>query len=78
MKYGTATITAPLGPGRSVTAAVYRNLKSFYVDIEKQMLFLYFQNDDVTGPMMQFALSDTVTWTVTCTAGIYSVTVVVA
>lgn len=72
---GTATITATTGPGRTVSAAVYSNVKSFYVDIEKQMLFLYFSNDDVTGPVKQFALTSTVTFTVTVTSGNYAVTI---
>lgn len=72
---GTATVTATTGPGRAVTAKVYTGVKGFFVDIEKQMLFLYQQNDDPTGPMQQFALTSTVTFTVTVSSGNYTITI---
>lgn len=72
---GTATVTATTGAGRTVTAKVYTGIKAFFVDIEKQMLFLYQQNDDPTGPMQQFALTSTVTFTVTVSSGNYTLTI---
>jgi len=78
MLEATCTITAPLGPGRSVTSKVFSNIKAFYVDVQRQMLYLYPQNDDVTGPVIEFALSNTVTFTATITAGAWAVTVSVS
>ena len=69
------TVTATTGPGRDVTAKVFQGIKAFFVDVEKQMLFLYPQNDDVTGPILQFALTSTVTFTATISNGNWTVVV---
>jgi hypothetical protein len=72
---GTATITATTGAGRAVTSKVITGIKAFFVDIAKQMIFFYQINDDPSGPMQQFALTSTVTFTVTVSAGIYTLTI---
>ncbi len=72
---GTATVTASTGAGVAVTSKVITNIKAFFVDIEKQMLYFYQQNDDPTGPMQQYALTSTVTFTVTISSGNYTITV---
>jgi hypothetical protein len=72
---GTATITATTGAGRAITAKVITGIRAFFVDIEKQLIFFYQQNDDPTGPMQQFALTSTVTFTVTVSAGNYTLTI---
>lgn len=76
MPSGTATVTATTGPGRAVTAKVITDVQSFYVNIQKQMLYFYTQNDDQTGPMQQFALTNTVTFTATISGGNWTITVV--
>ena len=75
---GTATVTATTGPGRSVTSKVITLVKAFYVDIEKQMIFFYQQNDDPTGPMQQFALGSTMTLTTTISSGLWTITLSVS
>lgn len=75
MASGTATVTATTGAGVAVTSKVITGIKAFFVDIEKQMLFFYQQNDDPTGPMQQFALTNTVTFTVSVSGGNYTLTV---
>jgi len=70
---GSATVTATTGPGRTVTSKVITGIKSFYVDIEKQMIFFYQQNDDPTGPMQQYALTSTVTFTATISSGLWTI-----
>jgi hypothetical protein len=75
---GTATVTATTGPGLTATAQVLTGIKAFFVDIEKQMLFFYKDNDDQTGPMRQFALGNTMTLTATISAGAWTITVVVS
>ena len=78
MKTGTATVTATTGPGRTVTSLVITGVLCYYVDIAKQMIFFYKVNDDPTGPMQQFALSDTVTMTTTISSGIWTITLSVS
>jgi hypothetical protein len=78
MPTGTATVTASTGPGRAVTAKVISNVKSFFVDIERQMLFFYLINSDPTSPALEYALSNTVTFTATISGGTWTITVVVA
>ena len=70
---GSATVTATTGPGLTVTSKVITGIKSFYVDIEKQMIFFYQQNDDPTGPMQQYALTNTVTFTATISSGAWTI-----
>jgi len=72
---GAATITATTGAGRAITSKVITGIKAFFVDIEKQMIFFYQINDDPTGPMQQFALTSTVTFTVTVSSGNYTLTI---
>lgn len=74
MKVGTATVTATTGPGETVTAGVFRNIKSFTVDIAKQMLFM---TNDATQ-VLEFALGDTMTFTATISAGAWTITVSVS
>lgn len=75
---GTATVTATTGPGLTVTSKVITGVLSYYVDIAKQMIFFYQQNDDPTGPMQQYALSDTVTMTTTISSGLWTITLSVS
>lgn len=75
---GTATVTATTGPGLTVTSKVITGVLSYYVDIAKQMIFFYQQNDDPTGPMQQYALSDTVTMTTTISSGVWTITLSVS
>ena len=70
---GSATVTATTGPGKTITSKVITGIKSFYVDIEKQMIFFYQQNDDPTGPMQQYALTSTVTFTATIASGLWTI-----
>jgi hypothetical protein len=77
MAVGTATVSASTGPGIAVTSKVIANVLSFYVDILKQVIFFYQVNDDQTGPMQQFALSNTVTFTATISNGAWTITLVV-
>lgn len=72
---GSATVTATTGPGNTITSKVITNIKAFFVDIEKQMIYFYQQNDDPTGPMQQYALTSTVTFTVTVSSGNYTIVV---
>lgn len=73
MASGSATVTATTGPGRTVTSQVIAGVKSFYVDIEKQMIFFHRDNDDPTSPMRQFALGNTVTFTATISGGNWTI-----
>lgn len=75
MPTGSATVTATTGPGRAVTAQVISNIKAFFVNIEKRMIFFYLINDDPTGPAREFALTDTVTFTATIATGSWTITV---
>jgi hypothetical protein len=72
---GSATVTATTGPGKTITSKVITGIKAFYVDIAKQMLFFYQDNDDPTGPMQQYALTSTVTFTATISSGNWTITV---
>lgn len=76
MASGNATVTAKYGPGQQATAKVFLNVKAFFVNMEKNMLYLYMQNDDPTGPMREFALADTMTMTTVIAAGVWTITVV--
>ena len=75
MASGSATVTATTGAGVAVTSKVITNIRAFFVDIEKQMIYFYQQNDDPTGPMQQYALTNTVTFTVTVSGGNYTLVV---
>ena len=75
MPSGTATVTATTGAGRAVTAKVITNIQAFYVDIVHQMLYFYLVNADQTGPMQQYALTNTVTFTVVVASGSYTITI---
>lgn len=72
---GTATVTATTGPGRTITSKVISNVKAFFVDIEKRMLYFYLNNSDPTGPMLEYALTGTVTFTATISSGAWTITV---
>lgn len=72
---GTATVSATTGAGVAITSKVITNIQAFYVDIAKQMLFFYQINDDPTGPMQQYALTSTVTFTATISSGAWTITV---
>ena len=75
---GTATVTATTGPGRTVTSKVIQGVKSFVVDIEKQMIYFHLINSDPTGPMQEYALSGTVTFTATISSGAWTITLSVS
>lgn len=75
MPSGVATVTATTGPAKTVTAKVISGIKRFAVDIDKQMLYVNVTNSDPTGPNMEFALTNTVTFTVTVSAGNYTLTI---
>lgn len=72
---GSATVTATTGPGNVITSKVITGIRAFRVEIEDQMLFFYQQNDDPTGPMQQYALTDTVTFTATISNGEWTIVV---
>jgi hypothetical protein len=69
------TVTATTGPGNSVTSKVHTGIKSFAVDVANRMLYLYPDNPDLTGPMIQYALTGTVTFTATISSGAWTVAV---
>jgi hypothetical protein len=75
MPSGTATVSATTGPGKTVTSKVITGIKTFRVDIDRQMLFVNTQNSDADGPNMEFALTNTVTFTVSVSAGNYTLTI---
>lgn len=75
MPSGTATVTATTGPGTTVTSKVITDVKRFSVDIDKKMLYVHVLNSDATGASLEFALTNTVTFTVTVSAGNYTITI---
>lgn len=72
---GTATVTATTGPGRTVTSKVIQNIQSFFVNINKRMIYFYVQGDDPSSPAREFALTATVTFTATIANGLWTITV---
>lgn len=74
MGSGIATVTAKHGPGVQATAKVLTGVKAFFVNMEKNMIYFYLQNDDPTGPMREFALADTMTMTTVIAAGLWTIT----
>lgn len=72
---GTATVSATTGPGRTITSQVISNIQAFYVNINKRMIYFYLVNDDQTGPMREFALTATVTFTATISGGAWTIAV---
>lgn len=75
MAVGVATVSATYGPGRVATTQLIQNIKAFFVNMEKKMIYFYMINDDPTGPMREFALTDTVTFTAVLAAGVWTITV---
>lgn len=75
MPSGTATVTATTGPGKTVTSKVISNIQRFSVDIANKMLYVNVTNSDPNGPVQEFALTNTVTFTVTVSAGNYTLTI---
>jgi len=77
MSSGTATVTADYGPGLTATAKVISGIKTFVVDIEKQVLSFRLSNDDVTSPQLEYDLSGVTTFTATLSgaAGNWTITV---
>lgn len=74
---GTFTVTADTGPDRGVTSKVISGVKSFLVDINRQVLCLHLVNPDPTGPQLEFDLASITTFTATLSgaAGNWTVTV---
>lgn len=78
MATGTATVTAPYGPGRQATAQVISGIQTFTVNMAKNMLYFYLIDDDPTTPMREFALGNTMTFTAVIANGVWTITVVVS
>lgn len=62
---GTATVTGKVGPGLTVTAAVYTGVASFSLDMVNEVLTLFFQDQ---RPPSAFDVSAATTYTLTVTA----------
>lgn len=75
MPTGSATVSATFGPGRVATSQLIQNIQAFFVNINKRVIYFYLVNDDQTGPMREFALTDTVTFTATIANGAWTITV---
>lgn len=71
------TVTADTGPDRGVTAKVFSGVKSFFVDLNRQVLCLHFVNPDSTGPQLEFDLASVTVFTAVLSgaAGNWTVTV---
>lgn len=75
MGYGNATVSAYTGPGRTIESKIINNIRAFFVNMEKNMLYFYMVNDDPTGPMREFEIKDTMTMTTVIANGVWTITV---
>lgn len=75
MPSGSATVTAETGAGLEVTSKVITDIKSFLVDIDRQMLFFYLQSSDPTSPALEFSLEGVTTFTATISGGNWTIVV---
>jgi len=78
MATGSATVTATYGPGKTATAQVISGIQSFTVSLAKNMLYFNLIDDDPSTPMREFALSNSMTFVATVSAGVWTITVVVS
>ena len=67
----TATVTGKTGAGLSMTAVTFNNVMSFTVNTASKMLRLVDNSDVVTD----ISIAAATTFTVTITAGLYSITI---
>lgn len=68
----TATVTGKVGPGDTLTAAVFTGVKSFSVDTEQGILTLV--SDQGPNPLA-VDISAAATFTVTISSGVYTITI---
>jgi hypothetical protein len=76
MPVGTLTFTGPIGPGRTITAKVFNNVKDVHWKLEEEVLEIIQRSDNPQGNYiteLDIAASTTVTHTVTAT--VHSITV---
>lgn len=62
---GTLVFTGPVGPGNSVTAQSFSNLRRIEFDFDSQVVRIYDQNNTVRS----FDIHATTTFTASVTAG---------
>lgn len=71
---GTATITGKVGPGSTVTAQVYNNVKFFSIDTDNEILEIRFS--DANGPRtIQVDIAADTTITCTVSGSTYTLTI---
>lgn len=70
----SATVTAKTGPAQQVTAGVFTNVKAFTVDLNENVLTLFYSNP-ASYPSRDFDLTGVTTFTVSISSGNYTVTV---
>jgi len=68
MPSGKLTITAPTGPGSSVTALVLNNVRNLNFDTQRAVLAVTKEDDSVAS----FDLNATATITATASAGVFA------
>ena len=74
MASGTFTVTGTAGAGEALTAAVFNNIRTWKIDIEKAMLEL---EQATPNRIIRIAISaaTTITVTLSAAAGNYTVTI---
>lgn len=70
----TATITAKVGIGASLTAQVFNNVTSFSFDLVNKILNLEYNNDGAVR-RLQIDINASTTFTLTLAAGNYTLTI---
>ena len=68
----SATVTAKVGPGNTLTAVVIKNITKFDFDVANQK-FIYEVGDQINT--LDISLATTVTCTLSAAAGNYTLTV---
>ncbi len=61
----SVTITAAYGAGNEATAKVITGVKSYFVDLVRQVIAFHLVNSDPTSPQLEFELDGVTTFTVT-------------
>lgn len=59
---GTVTVTGTIGPGNTLTASAFTNVREVDIDMEKNLISI-FRNDNIVVPIISIASATTVTST---------------